>query len=72
MTNKDDKYITIISVLVALLIVNTLALIISIVIAIDLRDTVEMHKNSLDVCRVDLEEVRKENEELRKEIEKLR
>lgn len=72
MVNKDDKYITIISVLVTLLIVSTLALVISIVIAIDLRDTVEMHKNSLDVCRVDLGEVQEENEELRKEIEGLR
>jgi peptidoglycan hydrolase CwlO-like protein len=69
---KNDKYITMIAVLITLLIFNIVAFIISIVIATDLRDTVQRYTNSLDVCRIDLEEIQKENEELREEIEELR
>ena len=38
-------------------------------IATDLRDTANMYKNTIGVCRIDLEEVQKENEELRKRLE---
>ena len=72
MNNNEEKNtsyaiaITILSFLVVLLLV---IIVIGIRIISDLNDTIEMHKNTIKVCKIDLEQIQIENEELRNKIQ---
>lgn len=65
-----DKYIIAITTLSILLLISVIIIGILGAIATDLRDTVNMYKNTIGVCRIDLEEVQNENKELREDLEK--
>lgn len=64
---KNDKYIIAISLLSVLLIISITIIIIGVRVISDLNDTIGMHKNTIGVCNIDLEQTQLENEELREE-----
>ena len=68
MNNKDEQNVgyTIAIVILSFFIVIMLMIIaIGVRIIDDLNDTIDMHKNTIGVCNIDLEQVQKENEKLR-------
>lgn len=62
---KKDKYIISIITLSILLVISIMIIIIGVRIIDDLSSIIEMHKNTISVCNMDLEQVQSENEELR-------
>lgn len=66
---KNDKYIIAITVLSILFIISVMIIIIGVRVIDDLNSTIDMHKNTIGVCNVDLKQVQKENENLRKRLE---
>lgn len=70
MENKKDKYIIAITTLSLLTIIFLMTTIIGIIIINNLNNIIDMHKNTIGTCNIDLEQVQKENESLRKRLEK--
>lgn len=66
---KNDKYIIAITILSILLIISGMITVICVRIISDLNSTIDMHKNTIGVCNIDLEQVQKENEELRSRLD---
>lgn len=68
MNNEDEKNI---GYTIAIIILSTISIIMFMIIIIgirvinDLNGVIDMHKNTIGVCNVDLKHVQKENEELR-------
>ena len=65
--NKEEKYTIALASLSILLFIAIVAIFISFKIIEDLNYMIDVHKNTIGVCNVDLKQVQKENEELRKE-----
>lgn len=65
--NKEEKYTIALASLTILLFIAIVVIFISFKIMEDLNYMIDMHKNTIGVCNVDLKQVQKENEELRKE-----
>lgn len=61
----EDKYTIAIGILSILLFISVMIIIIGIKIIKDLDYTIEMHKNTIGVCNIDLKQVQEENEDLR-------
>lgn len=61
----NDKYIITITILAAIVIILFMVIIIGIRIIDDLNAVIDMHKNTIEVCNMDLEQVQEENESLR-------
>lgn len=66
--NKEEKYTIALAILTILLFIAIIIIFINLKIIEDLDYTIDMHKNTIGVCNVDLKQVQKENEELRGRI----
>ncbi len=66
--NKEEKYTIALAILSILLFISIVIIGVLTVLCTDLRDTANIYKNTIGVCKIDLEEVQKENEELRGRI----
>lgn len=64
---KEEKYTIALASLSILLFIAIVIIFISFKIMEDLNYMIDVHKNTIGVCNVDLKQVQKENEELRKE-----
>ena len=66
--NKEDKY-QLGLVLLGLLNIILLGIIgIMCIVINDLNSTIDMHKNTIGVCNIDLKQIQNENEELRERL----
>ena len=68
--NKEEKYTIALASLSILLFIAIVVIFISFKIMEDLNYMIDVHKNTIGVCNVDLKQVQKENEELRADLEK--
>ena len=68
MEKNNDGYIITITILSAIAIILFMVIIIGIRIIDDLNGVIDMHKNTIGVCNIDLKQVQKENEELREKL----
>lgn len=63
--SKNDKYVVAITILSILFIISVMVVIICVKIIDDLNGVIDMHKNTINVCRIDLEHTQIENDDLR-------
>lgn len=73
MENKEEQnigYTIAVTILSFIIVTMFMIIIIGIRIIDDLNSTIDMHKNTINICTMDLEQVQKENEDLRSKIEK--
>lgn len=70
MNNNEEKnigYSIAVTILSFIVVIMLMIIIIGIRIIDDLNSTIDMHKNTIGVCNIDLKQVQNENEKLRKE-----
>ena len=66
--NKEEKYTIALASLSILLFIAIVVIFISFKIMEDLNYMIDVHKNTIGVCNVDLKQAQKENEILRRKL----
>lgn len=72
MNNNEEKnigYSIAVTILSFIVVIMLMIIIIGIRIIDDLNSTIDMQKNTISVCNIDLKQVQNENEELRNKIQ---